>query len=250
MEYSNEALALSYQQGDRSALCALWEQNKGLLYQQAFMIYQKYRERCDRSGVTVEDMQQVLFFAIESAAKAYNPAKGYKFTSYLKFPIMNEFRRLMGLIKPEPLDNSSSLNETAGENFDDERESLIPDPSAEQAFVACEDSIQQKQLHKVLERAMNSLPENRAQVLKYRYFDGLTLKECGKQSGISLERSRQLERDGLRRLRSPEVRRILEPFLYDDADCYRGTGLRAWNECGSVQERIMIHAEQKLKRHV
>ena len=64
--------------------------------------------------------------------------------------------------------------------------------------------------HEALERALNALPDRDRQVLVLRF--GLdsgtprTLAEVGRVMGFSRERARQVERDALAALRSPEVR--------------------------------------------
>jgi RNA polymerase primary sigma factor len=65
-----------------------------------------------------------------------------------------------------------------------------------------------------LEQVLNGLPERERQVLVLRF--GLdsgtprTLEEVGKVMGFSRERARQVERDALAALRSPEIRARLQ----------------------------------------
>jgi DNA-directed RNA polymerase sigma subunit (sigma70/sigma32) len=65
-----------------------------------------------------------------------------------------------------------------------------------------------------LEQVLNALPERERQVLILRF--GLdsgtprTLEEVGAVMGFSRERARQVERDALAALRSPEIRARLE----------------------------------------
>jgi RNA polymerase sigma factor (sigma-70 family) len=68
-----------------------------------------------------------------------------------------------------------------------------------------------------LEQALNALPERERQVLILRF--GLdsgtprTLEEVGAVMGFSRERARQVERDALAALRSPEIRARLEDLV-------------------------------------
>jgi RNA polymerase primary sigma factor len=68
-----------------------------------------------------------------------------------------------------------------------------------------------------LEQVLNGLPERERQVLILRF--GLdsgtprTLEEVGKVLGFSRERARQVERDALAALRSPEIRARLEDLV-------------------------------------
>ncbi len=77
-----------------------------------------------------------------------------------------------------------------------------------------------------LERALAALPERERRVLVLRF--GLdsgtprTLEEVGAVMGFSRERARQVERDALAALRSPEIRAGLE----DLADSAAGVWVR------------------------
>ena len=68
-----------------------------------------------------------------------------------------------------------------------------------------------------LEQVLNALPERERQVLILRF--GLdsgtprTLEEVGAVMGFSRERARQVERDALAALRSPEIRARLEDLV-------------------------------------
>ena len=68
-----------------------------------------------------------------------------------------------------------------------------------------------------LEQVLAALPERERQVLILRF--GLdcstprTLEEIGAVMGCSRERARQLERDALASLRSPEIRARLEDLV-------------------------------------
>jgi RNA polymerase sigma factor (sigma-70 family) len=70
---------------------------------------------------------------------------------------------------------------------------------------------------KALEQALAGLPERGRRVLVLRF--GLdsgtprTLEEVGAVMGFSRERARQVERDALAALRSPEIRARLEDLV-------------------------------------
>lgn len=62
---TNEALAAQAKAGDREALAALWEQNRGLLRIMFSRLAAACRERMDAAGVTIEDLEQEGYFAVE-----------------------------------------------------------------------------------------------------------------------------------------------------------------------------------------
>lgn len=57
-----------------------------------------------------------------------------------------------------------------------------------------------KELEYVLECCLGSLPKRVQEVLKMRYYEGMTLEDIGRKIQVTRERVRQIEYDGLRRL--------------------------------------------------
>lgn len=75
----------------------------------------------------------------------------------------------------------------------------------------------QSMLQEDLSAALNELPERERQILRLRYGleDGSnrTLEEVGDAFGITRERTRQIEAEALRRLRTPQLGRRLQDYL-------------------------------------
>ena len=57
------------------ALGQLWEINQGFLHRLFWQWYSKNKATADEHGLTLEDFDQEAFFAVRSAAQAYDPAK-------------------------------------------------------------------------------------------------------------------------------------------------------------------------------
>jgi RNA polymerase primary sigma factor len=94
---------------------------------------------------------------------------------------------------------SLSLNQRVGSDGDAELGELFSDPSADDPAEEAAESLQRQ----AVRRALAALPERERRVLELRFgFDGETesFETIGKELGISRERVRQLERDGLARL--------------------------------------------------
>lgn len=72
---------------------------------------------------------------------------------------------------------------------------------------------------------VDKLPEQERDVIRARFKNSLTLKQCGEALGVSTERVRQLQEKALRRLRAPKIERRLSPYLSDD--CAYSLGLRS-----------------------
>ena len=71
---TNEELVTLIQNGDREKLGDLYQQNKGMIY----TFCRRYG-----GGEELEDLAQECFFAVETAARLYDPGKEASFTTYL-----------------------------------------------------------------------------------------------------------------------------------------------------------------------
>lgn len=71
----------------------------------------------------------------------------------------------------------------------------------------------QKELIADVERVLDSLEPRLQEVIRLRFFDGLTLREAGKEMSVGPERVRQIEARALRALRLPHRSRGLKKHL-------------------------------------
>ena len=80
------------------------------------------------------------------------------------------------------------------------------------------------------------------QAIIHRYKDNLTLNESGEAMGITKEAVRQWQNKGLRKLRTPRVRKELqEKFEINIASVYRGSGIGSFNhDFTSSTERVAL----------
>jgi len=69
------------------------------------------------------------------------------------------------------------------------------------------------EVHATLMKQLKTLTEREQQVIEYRFFDGMSLREAGKLMGCTRERIRQIEAKAFRKLRTPARIRKLECFL-------------------------------------
>ena len=91
------------------------------------------------------------------------------------------------------------------------------------------------------------IPENCSEVLRLRYYQGMTREKCGGALGIGVDRVLQMERKGIGILRQPKYAACLRPFF--DYDFYWHTGLSAFLHAGmSVQERYLVIEEERKER--
>ncbi|MGH3035295.1 MAG: sigma-70 family RNA polymerase sigma factor [Gaiellaceae bacterium] len=114
---------------------------------------------------------------------------------------------------------SVSLNQRVGSDGDAELGDLFSDPSAGDPVEEAAESFQRQ----AVRRALATLPERERRVLELRFgFDGETesFETIGKELGVSRERVRQLERDGLARL-ADELEGVVAVPEADDDDLAR-----------------------------
>ena len=245
---SNEDLALQYQSGDKTALNALYEQNRGILSSLTYGYYTRFREICTRRGISLEDLTQESIFALQSAAKDFKPEKGFKFVTYIHRHIQNQLNNATGQRtrtgRLEPLFRATSLNRLVGEDDSMELGDNIPDPAAQYDLDCVEDNIMRVQLSQATEAALSCLDERQREVIHCRFHRNMTLTAIAEAMGVSRERVRQIETAALHRLRYPQSARLLKPFMDNiNSWAYIGTGFNPWKNHGSVQERIIEKLE-------
>lgn len=107
------------------------------------------------------------------------------------------------------------------------------------------DRLEQEELCSVLWQCVDSLPGKQPDVIRSRYKDNMTMKQCGQFCGISEAEVRKQQLKALRSLRSGENAKKLRPFLPEDAWIYSGAlignGVERFNHTWtSSTERIAM----------
>lgn len=261
---TNAALAALAAAGNTFALGQLWEINKGLLHRWFWQWYAKNKAVADEHGITLEDFEQEGFFAVQAAAKAYDPEKG-SFATLLGYYVQNriskvvcgEHGRLMTTedgrevrISANPLNSSTSLD-TPLDDTDGGSATLgdlQEDPAAAQAFQTAEDELYTEELHAALEEALNKLTAKQADVVRRHYFGGKCLSEIAREDNTTCSAPYNHEQAAFLALRrNPALARWHDDIL--SAKAWTGTGWNAWNRYGSVQERTVEYLEKKGAEH-
>lgn len=261
---TNAALAALAAAGNTFALGQLWEINKGLLHRWFWQWYAKNKAVADEHGITLEDFEQEGFFAVQAAAKAYDPEKG-SFATLLGYYVQNRIRkvvcgehgRLMTTedgrevrISANPLNGSTSLD-TPLDDTDGGSATLgdlQEDPAAAQAFQTAEDELYTEELHAALEEALNKLTAKQADVVRRHYFGGKCLSEIAREDNTTRSAPYNHEQAAFLALRrNPALARWHDDIL--SAKAWTGTGWNAWNRYGSVQERTVEYLEKKGAEH-
>jgi RNA polymerase sigma factor (sigma-70 family) len=209
-------------------------------------------EACPGRGVEFEDLYQTGYLAMVAAVDTYDPAAGGVFSTWLMYHLKNAFAEATGYRTKrdhrDPLNNSISLDTPlSDEAGSDDLMEVVADPSGENGLISAEDALYRAQLHDAMEKALSAIPEQYADALRLRYFDGLTLEGAGEVRGVSGERIRGLENKGIRLLRRSNIACRLRPFY--DFDFYYGAGYGAFQSSGmSIQERYLILEEERKER--
>jgi RNA polymerase sigma factor (sigma-70 family) len=246
---TNEELAIRIQQGEKELLDRLWEQNKGFIYERAYQLYNQYTDRCKSCGVEDDDIIQIGFFALCEAVQAYKPESGYKLTTYMKYPLKTHFKVLLGerTTKRDPLNQCNSLNELAGDDTDTEKLDLVADPESGAPFDELEEEIFNNELHHALETAFLKLSTKQSSVIRRRYLEGKQQGQIAADMGKSQERVRQIEVNGMKKLRQNQKLREFHDEILANA-AYKGTGLTAFKYHGSSVERAVMRVNQSFSR--
>ncbi|WP_346704521.1 sigma-70 family RNA polymerase sigma factor [uncultured Agathobaculum sp.] len=247
---TNEELAAQAKAGDKDALAQLWEQNRGLLSKLFRELANKAGARMAAMGITWEDVEQSFFLAVALAVRLYEPERGVLFASFLSYPVKQVFFELVGWRteqqRRDPLGQCLSLDEPISEaDGTGLRGDFIPDTN--DAYEDAEDQLYTEQLRAALDECLATLDPEQAEAVRCRYYCGLNLKDTGTRMGITPEQARGLENRGLRKLRNPQNVRRLEQYRQQiiSEGAYHGTGWAAWNSGGSVEERVIVHLEDK-----
>jgi len=70
--------------------------------------------------------------------------------------------------------------------------------------------LEAKGSHDALDSLLKTLNPREESVLRMRLFDEITFEECGKQLGVTKVRVQQIERKALRKLRYPQIRKLVD----------------------------------------
>lgn len=249
---TNEELAAVIQAGSTDRMGVLWEQVRGLVAWKARHIMTALDLRGNPCGVEMDDLMQSGYIAMVEAVHYFNPGDGVSFSTCLINRLKTVLAELTGYRtktgRNEPLNNSFSLDKSVEDDSDGTPFGyFVPDPKATATMQGIEDKLWREQLHEALEAALAAIPEQSAEVLRLRHYQGLTLADVGEIHGKSPERIRQMENKALRQLRKPSIACHLRPFY--NFDFYCGTGLGAFQHTGmSIQERYLVIEEERQER--
>jgi len=156
---TNEELAISIQQGNKSLIPILWNQVQKLITSFAWQYYLKYASMCSAAGVTADDLIQEGYFALLDAVNAWTPESSFVFTTFLNYPIKNRFNATCGIRGNgnSVINNSISFETPIGVDDLTLGDTL---EAKESGYEGVEQSIYIQTLHNDLNKAMERLTVN------------------------------------------------------------------------------------------
>lgn len=252
---TNEELVNVYQNGNRGALAELWVQNTGLVVLWSERFYEWYKGQCVRAGVEFDDLVQAGFLGLVVAADTYRPDSGFKFNTWLRYPVLNAMKDCAHFRSDkqqrDPLQNCLMLDAPVpGSDEELTRGDLTPDKTAEQQLIAAEDRIFMEQLRQVIDSTLLLLPEPERDAVQRHFLRGMTYNQIAEETGLQADTVRKKCARGLSRLRRGLSRKRLEPYAAELMDLYawQGTGLKSFqNSCASSVERAVERLERDRK---
>lgn len=235
---SNEEYAAEIQRGRKEYLLPLWKQTERFIGMQAG----RYMERLDGCrGIEEDDLKQAGFLALVDAAEQYNPEGGASFVNYLSFYLHRYFVEAAGLrtarSAADPINSRISLDQPIEDEDGATLGDLQQDP--QNVIEEAEERIQNDQLRDALEKALNKLNPEDAEIVRQRFFENKTLKDIATANGVSISRIREREARGLRGLRKTSTKKALEAFIEVRTPYYM-----ACRRGESPIEKIVLRREQ------
>ena len=256
---TNEELAVRIKAGEPALMADLWENCHKLLL---LLIHRELakgkRELMERHGVTEEDLEQELFFALRAAVKGFDPDAGLKFTSYLQFPVRSVIDRALGLRyggsrSSDPINQyNTSLDAPIADGEDATFGDFLRDPDSASGFEAIEEADYLTKLHADLEAALSELPERQEQTIRLRYYEDKTLDEVAEDQSLSRTRVSQNEHSALMQLREAQALQsyradIIEKYSYHSGlRSFRSNNFTSGVEIAAM--RLVMEEERMKKR--
>lgn len=230
----------------------LWKQENGasFIHYAAFWIKQVVRRYIDDCGgvVRVPSDRRALIGRYHRTVNAYRVQFGRDpSNTELCFALDLSRDRLKNLKRDIlALNVRSTAENVSGNDEGLTLEDTIATPGDPIGDVI--ERIQAEQLTTRLWSEVDRLPPQQAAVIRGRYRDGCTLKECGAALGVSTERARQIEANAMRELRKPTHARRLMPFITLSGAYSMGirhNSYSAFDRYGSTQERAIMYIEER-----
>lgn len=185
--WSNEELAERIKAGENELLPILWGQIRNLIAMLAARYYMTAQQKYS-AFVDNEDFIQCGYFAMIEALNAYDPAKQFRFTSYLKYRYTDCVNKMLGIrrvrsdrgriweLPPDPV----SLNKETKQGEGDELEEFVSDDSSDPEKI-----IEQRELSKLITAALEDLSQKQRAIIQGVYFEEKSTAQLAEELGLT-----------------------------------------------------------------
>ena len=217
---TNAALAALAAAGNNYALGQLWDINKGLIRRLYWQWYSTHAATAAAHGLTVDDLDQEGYFAVQYAVQTYTPEKG-AFTTWLTVAVKRQIVQALSnghrhsvtdadgktrQTSADPLNHCTSLDtplddEEGGATLGD----LCADPAALDAMRNVDGRIYADQLHKAIDTALAKLTREEADVIRRRFYRGQSMPQIAISRGVSCAEVQGISQKAMRKLRSDQT---------------------------------------------
>jgi RNA polymerase sigma-70 factor, ECF subfamily len=163
-EPTDEELMAAIQSRDESALATLYKRHNGLLRTVA--------HRVINNETDTEDVVQVIFLEVWRMAEHYSEEKG----KALGWIVTLARRRAIDKLRKK------QAYQRAGERLRDETEKT----KSNEVHQGADEDAASADRAEILQRVLQTLPENQREALQYAFYRGMSQREISKHTGIPL----------------------------------------------------------------
>ncbi len=200
IKQTNEQLAEKIHNGEAEHISELYNNCYKLIYKYAAACYNKYRDRCSQCGVELADLISVSYFALLEAVKEYAKSdKIYKFTTFLRFPLLSAYSELLGFgnRRTEPLNNCVSYDLPVPGTDNLYLRDTLEDKGIADTFTESENA----DYFKILLDEVEKLPSEFKSTIKRYYFKQENLSTIAETENITYSAVQNRKQKALRSLR-------------------------------------------------
>jgi RNA polymerase sigma factor, sigma-70 family len=205
MIMSNEQLALS---GD---VAVLWDSLYRFTYQQTYRFHTSCADRCNRAGVTFNDLIQHAYIIMYNAVQLYK-SDTYKFITYYGKSLQYGYLQLISYRKAKPLNNCTSLDKPLDDEEGSTLVNVVPDPDGETDIDNVIESEYQRELYRDVQLVLDMLPELERNVIRERFWNNSAVTDISAAYGVEIKEVRYTEAKALRILRSMKSMQVLRKY--------------------------------------
>ena len=208
---------------------------------------QRFKRLLDNSklyfDLEFDDLFDSGYFAMLEAIKYFKPETGYTFLTFLGNPLKTAFNETISgrarVKKYDPLKSAISLDTPIGDDEEQTLGNILADDTDIAEGVI--EGIAQQELHNDLEAALKTLESTEEKVIRLYYYYGLNLERIGEELNITGAKVRVIKDSALRKLRKPDIRRLLEKHIDAHTNFYLRVGAKSQK---SPVELIVLQREE------